>query len=69
MLRPSSASKSTSSFFDRSLNRPNVGQFYRKENESSKIYTSDKENILKKAEEEATRKIEEIERRARLKVM
>ncbi len=69
MLRPSSASKTTSSFFDRNLNRPDVGQFYRKGNESSKIYTSEKENILKKAEEEATRKIEEIERRARLKVM
>lgn len=69
MFRPASASKTTSSFFDRNLSKPDLGQFYRKGTENSKIYVSEKENILKKAEEEATRKIEEIERRARLKVM
>jgi hypothetical protein len=46
-------------------------EFYRRRLESpllkDPIY--EKENILRRAEEEATKKIEEIERRARLKVM
>lgn len=58
MFRPNSTSKTANSFFDRSSEKPDFAQFYRKGAETPKAYAYEKENILKKAEEEATRKIE-----------
>lgn len=69
MQRPSSASKTGNGFFDRSLqsrytandlhsSKPDLLQFYRKGSETPKSQLQEKENILKRAEEEATRKIE-----------
>jgi hypothetical protein len=50
--------------------KPELNQFYRRRAETpAKDSIFEKENILRRAEEEATKKIEEIERRARLKVM
>lgn len=38
-------------------------------NSMSRLTQGSKENVLKRAEEEATKKIEEIERKARMKVL
>ena len=49
--------------------KSNLKNFYKRPGSENHEHTIQKENILKRAEEEAARKIEEIERKARLKVM
>ena len=49
------------------ISKPDLKLYYRAP--ESRNCTFEKENIMRRAEQEAAKKIEEIERKARLKVM